>query len=142
MFGYVQPLKCELKVKEYDTFRAYYCGLCKTLSKYGKKAQFFVNYDCTFLGLLVDSLQEVDPKVSQRRCAYNPLSKKRIIADNKGIDYAAAVAVLLGYHKLKDNLHDKEFSGIFTPFFRRAYKKAVKKTARAGGSHQQEPCGT
>ena len=27
MFGYVTPLKSELKVKEFEYFRSYYCGL-------------------------------------------------------------------------------------------------------------------
>ncbi|MHB1314400.1 MAG: DUF5685 family protein [Christensenellales bacterium] len=130
MFGYVQPLKCELKIKEYDTFRAYYCGLCKALQKYGKKAQFFVNYDCTFLGLLLDSLAEDDPAVSKRRCAYNPFSKKRIIYENPALGYAADIAVLLGYYKLKDNYLDREFSGICTPLFYRAFKKASKNLPR------------
>jgi hypothetical protein len=29
MFGYIEPLKCELKVHEFETYKAYYCGLCK-----------------------------------------------------------------------------------------------------------------
>lgn len=33
MFGYVTPCKMELKIKEYEKFRAYYCGLCKTIKK-------------------------------------------------------------------------------------------------------------
>ena len=36
MFGYVRPYKPELKVKEYEMFRAAYCGLCWALKeKYG-----------------------------------------------------------------------------------------------------------
>ena len=36
MFGYVRPYKPELKVREYEMFRAAYCGLCWALKeKYG-----------------------------------------------------------------------------------------------------------
>ena len=132
MFGYVQPLKCELRIKEYDAFRAYYCGLCRELKAYGKKAQFFVNYDCTFLGLLLDSLKEEEPVFAKHGCAYNPISKKAMVEKNDGIRYAADIAVLLGYYKLKDNWDDKEFSGICTPLFFRAVKKALRKLPAQG----------
>ncbi|HPV63556.1 MAG TPA: DUF5685 family protein, partial [Fervidobacterium sp.] len=33
IFGYVTPLKPELKIKEYDIFRGYYCGVCTALGK-------------------------------------------------------------------------------------------------------------
>ena len=32
MFGYIKPYKSEMKVGEYDTFKAIYCGLCKQLA--------------------------------------------------------------------------------------------------------------
>ncbi|WP_283129067.1 DUF5685 family protein, partial [Allofournierella massiliensis] len=31
MFGYVTPEKPEMKVKEFESYRAMYCGLCKQL---------------------------------------------------------------------------------------------------------------
>ncbi len=49
MFGYVTPCKMELKIKEYEKFRAYYCGLCKTIKKdYGELPRVTINYDMTF----------------------------------------------------------------------------------------------
>lgn len=33
MFGYLLPLKAELKVREFDTYRAHYCGVCFALRK-------------------------------------------------------------------------------------------------------------
>ena len=32
MFGYVLINKEELKFKEYDVYKSYYCGLCQTLN--------------------------------------------------------------------------------------------------------------
>ena len=53
MFGYVRPLKGELKVKEHEQFKAAYCGLCNTLKKrYGFFSRFLLNYDFTFLAML------------------------------------------------------------------------------------------
>ena len=33
MFGYVIPLKPELKIREYNIFRGYYCGICHEIKK-------------------------------------------------------------------------------------------------------------
>lgn len=33
MFGYIVVHKPELKVREYETYRASYCGLCHSLKK-------------------------------------------------------------------------------------------------------------
>ena len=34
MFGYIKPFKPELKVREFDTYQAFYCGLCRQLCKF------------------------------------------------------------------------------------------------------------
>ena len=50
MFGYVLINKEELKFKEYDVYKSYYCGLCQTLNnRSGRFAQLTLNYDMTFL---------------------------------------------------------------------------------------------
>ena len=49
MYGYVRPDKGELRVREYELFRAVYCGLCQALrERYGFLSRFAVNYDMTF----------------------------------------------------------------------------------------------
>ena len=46
MYGYIRPLKAELKVREYEAYHAMYCGLCRTLGRrYGFAARFLVSYD-------------------------------------------------------------------------------------------------
>ena len=50
MFGYVVVNKPELKFKEYDVYRSYYCGLCHALKKrHGYKGQMTLNNDLTFV---------------------------------------------------------------------------------------------
>ena len=40
MFGYVTIRKDDLKVKDYNKYQAYYCGLCQDIKEaYGKKGQ-------------------------------------------------------------------------------------------------------
>ena len=53
MFGYIRPRRDTLLVRDYDRYRAAYCGLCRALGKRcGFAARFLVSYDMTFLYLL------------------------------------------------------------------------------------------
>lgn len=52
MFGYVVINKPELKFKEFDVYKGYYCGLCHCLKeRYGITGQVTLTYDMTFLSL-------------------------------------------------------------------------------------------
>ena len=107
MFGYISIDKPELKIKEYETFRAYYCGLCHGLKEYSQKARMLLNYDCAFLFLLTEALREGKPVYKPLRCAVHPL-EKRAIVDHGGAEYAAAVNVMLGVLSLKDHAEDEK----------------------------------
>ena len=46
MFGYVLINKPELKIREFEKYRSYYCGLCHALNdKYGVFGRLTLNYD-------------------------------------------------------------------------------------------------
>ncbi|MHC1720263.1 MAG: DUF5685 family protein [Clostridiaceae bacterium] len=108
MFGYVTPCKMELKMKDYEKFRAYYCGLCKSIkSNIGNIPRFALNYDMTFLAILLDSLSETRPVYLKQRCLIHPLQKKVIVADNNALEYAAYFNTILSYYKLVDNYTDE-----------------------------------
>ena len=73
MFGYVVINKKELKFREYDEYRGFYCGLCKSLSeRYGISGQITLNYDMTFLAMLLTALYEEDIKAVNERCIIHP----------------------------------------------------------------------
>ena len=58
MFGYVEPDKPELKIREFEVFRGYYCGVCKSIGKrFGQVPRISLNYDLAFLAVLLDSTQ-------------------------------------------------------------------------------------
>lgn len=64
MYGYVVVNKPELKIKEYDMYRSYYCGLCEELlSDYGINGQISISYDMTFLLVLLTGLYEPEAGV-------------------------------------------------------------------------------
>ncbi len=111
MFGYVRPYKSELLVKEYEQYKAVYCQLCKTLAKeYGWLAKFSLSYDCTFYALLALAVSGETVCERRGRCCANPLKKCRYL-EGGGEEYkkAAALSVLLTFHKLEDDRDDGGF---------------------------------
>ena len=131
MFGYVRPRKDELKIRDYQTYRAVYCGLCRALSrKYGFRARFLVNYDMTFLYLLRESVR--DPAGTEAcRCPARICSKERCVCDDEGYERVAACSVILSYRKLRDNVRDNGFFRSLPDraagfLLRRVYRKAAR----------------
>ncbi len=131
MFGYIRPLKSELKVREFEQFKACYCSLCHVLGdKYGVASRFILNYDFAFLAMLLwreDSFVACENK----RCIANPFRKKCVCVPEKSLEICAGLSLILAYWKLRDSLNDDGFfkslpSRIAMLFLRRAYKKAVK----------------
>lgn len=63
MFGYVVLNKPEIKFKDFDLYRSFYCGLCRELKeKYGISGQISLTYDMTFVVILLSALYEPDTK--------------------------------------------------------------------------------
>lgn len=107
MFGYVTPLKQELKIKDFNKFRSYYCGLCFHIKEdFGNIPRMALNYDMTFLALLLDGLSPEEVEFDFKRCAPHPVNKKPIIIKNKALSYAAAINVSLVYYKILDDVED------------------------------------
>jgi hypothetical protein len=133
LFGYVTPLKAEMKVKDFARFKCYYCGLCCHIKKeFGNIPRMSLNYDMTFLGLLLDALNPEDLEVSSHRCALHPTEKKIVIANNMALSYAAAMNISLFYYKLLDDAHDdknlksKFFSVLLSPYKRKFASSIIK----------------
>jgi hypothetical protein len=129
MFGLVVPEKPEMKVKEYEQFSAIYCGICKSIARrFGTIPRFVLNYDLTFLAVLLSSVLNVIPNIEREHCFVHPLSKRSIAKQSEVIDYAADMNILLAYHKLRDDWEDERkiksipaMAGLL-----KAYKKVKK----------------
>lgn len=107
MFGYVTPLKAEMKIKDFARFKCYYCGLCCHIKKeFGNIPRMALNYDMTFLGLLLDALSPDELEVSHHRCILHPTEKKVVIINNKALTYAASMNISLSYYKILDDVND------------------------------------
>lgn len=134
MFGYIYVNEQELKVKELTAYRSFYCGLCRNLhQRYGRTAQLMLNYDLTFVALLLAGLYEPETAVAERRCLPHPVRPHKM-AENTAIDYAADMTVLLSYQKLKDNWHDdKSVPGyIGAARLKKDYRRLMERYPRQG----------
>lgn len=108
MFGYVTPCKMELKMKDYEKFKAYYCGLCISIkNNIGNIPRVSLNYDMTFLALLLDSLECNNQVYMKKRCLFHPANKKIILKDNAPLKYAAFCNISLSYFKVLDDVYDE-----------------------------------
>ena len=99
MFGYIVVNQSEMKFKEYDVYRSYYCGLCQSLKeRYGVLGQLSLNYDMTFILMLLTGLYEPEDVVGQCRCVAHPFEKHQI-RRNLFTDYVADMTVLFACYK-------------------------------------------
>lgn len=111
MFGTILPYKPELKVREWQEYRAAYCGLCKQLQRrHGFFARLFLNYDLVLLALLADGLAGNAGSVRREACAANPLQKRPVCGETPGLALAADALVLSVYYKLRDDVADEGFA--------------------------------
>ncbi|NMB43978.1 MAG: hypothetical protein GX995_07595 [Clostridiales bacterium] len=121
MFGYITVNKDELKIKEFDLYNSYYCGLCRKLkARYGNIGLASLSYDMTFLLVLLTGLYEPKTGIKGFKCIAHPFEKKpaRI---NKITSYVADMSIVLSYYKCRDDWDDdKEYTKL-------AYFKLLEK---------------
>lgn len=129
MFGYVTPMKPELKVKDFYLFKSYYCGLCFSIKDiFGNIPRMALNYDMTFLAILLDGLRDENLKIEQKRCMAHLTKKKPVILDNEAINYAASMNISLFYYKLLDDkLDDNSLKSKFALLALNPYRKKFSK---------------
>lgn len=144
MFGYVKPFKPQLKICEFEAYKAVYCGLCGQLGKsFGAAARLTLSYDFTFLSMLQFSLSEEQPEIKECRCYVNPFFKTPCFKTGEPLRFGADIAAIMIYYKLLDNIADSALIGkigwsVLRPFAAFAHKKAV--AARPGAEELVAAC--
>lgn len=134
MFGYVTPLKNELKVKDFDLFRAYYCGLCHEIKRnFGNIPRVTLNYDLTFLAILLDSLNDKNIETNEFRCLVHPINKRNVVLSNPSLSYASFMNISLTYYKLLDDAEDNtsltsKIKAFFMLIYKRKFPKSIQST--------------
>lgn len=107
MFGYVQINQPELRVKDLQAYRAMYCGVCRGLRRHGLASWLTLNYDMTFLALVLTSLYEDEAPQEPCRCLLHPLRRCQQ-TENQWSRYAADMTVLLSYDQCLDAWRDEK----------------------------------
>jgi len=140
MFGYVQVYQSELKVRELEQYRGVYCTLCKRLGRrYGFLARLTLNYDFTFLALFRMALSPACPTFKNSRCTYLPTRRCLRCGDTAALDEVADVAMLMLYHKCRDDRYDGRFfrrvgASLALPLLSLARRKAEKARPEAAAA--------
>lgn len=126
MFGYVNINRNGLSQADLTSYRGYYCGLCNELKGIGgKKAQILLNYDITFLVILLSGLYEPEEEESMFTCPVHP-AKKRLSKADSFTEYGAWMDILLSYHSLMDDWFDekklqrKQYADSIRPLYEQA----------------------
>ena len=102
-----------MRFYEYDRYKSVYCTLCKQIGKtYGPFAKFLLNYDYTFVAMIMLELERTEISCGKGRCTFNPLYRcPKCVAQTKAFDLTAALTAIMFYHKLRDNISDSSFFG-------------------------------
>lgn len=113
MFGYVVMNKPEIRFKDFDLYRSFYCGLCRELrEKYGISGQITLTYDMTFVVVLLSALYEPLTQKGTTRCVIHPVCRQPV-RKNAATEYGADMNVLLTYYKCMDDWEDeKKFAAL------------------------------
>lgn len=136
MFGYVIINKPELKIKDFECYQSFYCGLCQALKEgYGRVGQLSLNYDLTFVALVHSALYESENRIEDARCLMHPQKKHRRIM-NEFSCYCADMTILLTYLKYCDDCDDEHrmrygiMKRFYQPYYEMLKEKYPEKTSR------------
>lgn len=133
MFGYIRIDKPELRVREYEAYRAAYCGLCRSMGKCtGCGSRMTLSYDFAFLLIFRMILNEAKPEIVFLRCPVHPLRKRAMLETDEEGEYVSCAAALLSYYKCKDDLADERGrkrlrARMLLPSAKRMRRRALKR---------------
>lgn len=106
MFGFLTAATEDLSEEQLARYKACYCGLCRSLKeRHGQLSRLTLNFDMSFLVLLLGSLYEPEEQAGEDRCIIHPF-EKRTWWRSEISDYAADMNVALAWLKCRDNWHD------------------------------------
>lgn len=129
MFGYILTNPDDLSENEKERYREAYCGLCHCLGqRHGQLSRLTLNFDLTFLVLMLSSLYEPEDEIHRKRCIIHPC-KKHSYYINEYTEYAADMTIALSYFKCADDWKDEQkLSGkCGSSMLEKAYKKVKER---------------
>ena len=134
MFGYVLPDKPNMFMKDYAQYRAFYCGLCKSIGKKcSQPMRFTTNYDITFLNVLYHSVFDKEVEINNEVCILNPIQKKPVVKDDELTRDIIDVNNILGHYKCVDDILDNKSTSkwlVDKMVLKKHYRRSKKKFAK------------
>jgi hypothetical protein len=129
VFGYITVNQDELKMKDVRRYKSYYCGLCHELGeRHGNIGRLTLNYDMTFLAILLAALYETPMKTEKKRCVPHPFTKQEMLY-GEYTGYTADMDMLLTWYKMADDVNDE--NSVKARAFMRTRKKDIEKLKAA-----------
>ena len=112
MLGYLHPKLKSSNSKLKDQYKALYCGLCHGLKKnYGYRGIACLNYEVTFLLLLIISASEKESVIFHGSCCLTPFVRVPFIDYlSREVKTSADISILVSGFEIKDNIND---GGVF-----------------------------
>ena len=97
MFGYIRICKPQMKICEYEVYQSVYCTLCRHLGKQlGLPARLLLNYDYTFMTMLMMALSGERAQFVPGRCVFNPAKKcGRCATHDEAFAYTSALTAIM-----------------------------------------------
>ena len=130
MLGVMTVRKEELRFREFDRYRAFYCGLCRSIGqRCGGICRMALSFEMTFLAMLLTALYETQTAEGEHRCGFHPVHK-RLMLGNEAIDYCADLSAIVSYYDLRDGWEDAR------RIARLAESALLKKAAQRAGAHR------
>ncbi len=132
MFGYIRVDRNELRLREYEYYRATYCGLCRSMGKCtGQCSRMTISYDIAFLASVRLLFDDAPVQTKRRGCLVHPFRKRAMMEPNDALRFAANASAILAYEKCRDDIRDERGAKrlkarMRAGVLRRGYKKASK----------------
>ena len=108
VYGYVRAAEGELKMREYELYRAFYCGLCREMGRRtGQSSRLSLSYDAAFFAIVRAAVLGENFTVSPRRCAVHPAKRRPAAGGCDSLDFTACAFAALASAKLDDTRADE-----------------------------------
>lgn len=107
MYGYVRAGEGELKMREYELYRAFYCGLCREMGRCtGLSSRVSLSYDAAFLAIVRCAVLGDSIRIKRGRCAVHPMKKRAFVLSENTLSFVAYASAVLVRAKLDDTKAD------------------------------------
>jgi len=118
-------------VRDYEYYKAVYCGICLQTKKIGNLPRVFLNYDFVFLYLVLKEHFKVKDELGKTRCIVHPIKERFFLKPNEILEYVSNQMVLLSFFKLYDNILDEKNIFSYAPYsILKLYIRKITKSHR------------